>query len=311
MMDVAASVWKPWWSALPPNARSIAEQVSLAHTVGAGTVAIKGVQNSSLYGARENMIWPGKQYSNDDFEAEVKLQQKRLGIWGWTDLADPAGNAAVWRRAVTRWQPAWCKIDGEGTTFGANAWQTGTFLRSLGRPTLYDGTVVPFYLQSYYMPHYHMDVAWSKWLSYKDANGEYIIAGVAPQAYPIQSQDFVGKYKVMLEDYARLGEQAGRTDFDWHVTLPVFTEGGWKPEVSALEDGILFLKEELGSRLVGIDYWRLWFLFKPGFEGILGMLAGLDLGDEPEPPPPPTGPKPKVVVEYQRDDVEIQLREVA
>lgn len=282
--EIVVSTWKPWSTATWYGRHSIKEQVSGAVALGCDAISMKGQNLKWVYGAEENLSFIYKKYSNDHLEREMKVQQLDCQLWGWADCEHPDLQADAWRRAIARWNPTTVKFDVEGAKAKANADKTGAFLRSLGPLKRHDGSRVKAYLESYYRPKYHPQIAWEKWLTYKDTDGNFILDGVAPQAYPMGSQDFVGKYELMLEDYRKLETLVGIA-FDWHVTLPAFHERGWHPEAAPLEAGIQLLRDELGIFFVGVEYWRLgWLLTDQGSE-VRDMLAGFDWGDVVEPPP--------------------------
>ncbi len=70
----------------------------------------------------------------------------------------------------------------------------------------------------------------------------------------------------------------------WFPTMPTFSEWGWTPRVDDMIKGCDYLKDRLGDRLVGFNFWRQGFLFKPEFEPIRHYINTLY---EPGPPPPP------------------------
>jgi len=285
-MNIQASVWRPWYTAVWGK-HSLEEQIALAKLLQADTISIKGVNGVYVYGAEENFsaLSPYRAHSNDAMERAAKDTGLEVDLWCWVDCKQPAAQARAIQDAVKRWNPRCVKLDVEGNVAKAYAHNTGAFLRSLGRLKRHDGTSVRVYLQSYRRPDLHREIAWEKWLTY-EAEGDFILAGVAPQAYPMGSQDFVGDYGRMLEAYASLERQIGR-ELDWHVTLPTFRERGWSPDPDALIAGIDLLRAELGDRLVGVDFWRLGQLFEPWAEPLVTALAAYDWGPaSPEPAQP-------------------------
>ncbi len=66
-----------------------------------------------------------------------------------------------------------------------------------------------------------------------------------------------------VNSHDREMEAVGRTGVPWYPTLPTFVgtafEGapGWKPTPSSLEASVAWLKETLGERLVGLNFWSL------------------------------------------------------
>lgn len=285
-LDLVLSAWRPWNLALPPNRISIQEQVNAAVTLGVRAIAIKGTNRNVIYGAKERMPWPWSQHSNDHLEQEAKAQGLEVDLWVWVDCKSPGVQAEVVRRAAARWNPRRIYIDCEGGIAKAYAHNTGAFLRSLGRLYRHDGTPVEVYLQSYRQPSKHPEIAWVKWLSYIGQDKLYLIHGIAPQAYYVGTQDSVADYSKMLIDYARIENEIGRT-LEWHVTLPTYREHGWQPTPKSLEEGIDFLRQELGNRLIGFNFFRLGWLVNRQLEDLWSMLLAYDWGEEPEPKPEP------------------------
>lgn len=287
--EIVASVWKPWRVATWPQFVPLDKQVEGALALGADAIAIKGTNRGVIYGARENFLptSPYRKYSNDDLEIVAKAQGLGVDLWCWVDLKDPAKQARVVQDATARWNPRNVKIDIEGSIAKRYIKNTGAFLRSLGRLCRHDGTPVKVWLQSYRRPDLHRDkINWRKWLTYTGQDGEYLLDGVAPQAYYKHSQDSIGDYERMLKAHVKLEAEIGRRDLLWHVTLPTFKEHGWYPTAKSLEDGINFLRAELGDRLVGVDYWRLGWLFEKTGREVFEMLVAYDWGkEEPEPEP--------------------------
>ncbi len=282
--EIVASTWRPWITATWYGRHSIAEQVAGAIALQCDAISMKGQNKKWVYGAEENMSLFYKKYSNDALEREIKLQGLDCQLWGWTDCEHPDLQADAWQKAIARWNPTTIKFDVEGGKAKANAHKTGAFLRSLGPLKRHDGSRVKAFLESYYKPRFHPEIAWYKWLTYTDTDGNLIVDGVAPQAYPMQSQNFVHHYEQMLEDYRKMETELGRA-FDWHVTVPTFHESGWHPEAASLEAGLQLLRDELGLFFVGVEFWRLgWMLIDQGSE-VRDMLAGFDWGDVVEPPP--------------------------
>lgn len=287
--QILVSTWKPWKVATWPQRVSIPDQVTTAIALGVDGISMKGTNLQYVYGKQENLIWPYSNHSNDHIEREAKSRGLKVALWCYVELQDPAAQARAIHDAVARWSPIVVKLDVErkAKLYGHN---TGAFLRSLGILRDFRGERIPVVdLESYYKPDVHPEIEWVKWLTYQ-AEGKFIISGVAPQAYYMQSQNSVGHYTEMLRMYRRLENLTGRT-FDWHITLPTFAEHGWAPTAESLKAGIDFLREELGDRLVGVEYWRLGWLLKDEARGLREMLQAYDWG-EPEPPLPPEEPTP-------------------
>jgi len=300
-IDISCSVWRPWRTATAPNFISIEDQVKAAIAVQADAIAIKGVNGTWIYGAKENLSWIYNKYSNDHMEQEAKAQGLEVDLWCWVDCQNPAGQAQAIKDAVARWNPRNVKLDVEGGVAKKYAYNTGAFLRSLGRLHRHDGIPVKVWLQSYRRPDVHPEIAWNKWLSYIGQDGLYLLEGVAPQAYYAGTQDSVSDYARMLIAYDKLESETHRT-LNWHVTLPTYRENGWQPTADSLEAGIGFLRNELGDRLVGVDFFRLGWLMNDRLADIYSMLLAYDWGEEeaePEPLPDPPDPSQAIKGESQ------------
>jgi len=292
-VDLVVSVWKPWNLAAWPNSISIEDQINTAVTIGVRAIAIKGTNRDWIYGAKENLPWPHNKSSNDHLEQEAKAQGLEVDLWCWVDCKDPASQARAIKDAVARWNPRNIKLDVEGGVAKQYAYNTGAFLRSLGRLYRHDGTPIKVWLQSYRRPDLHPEIAWHKWLTYVGQDGLYLLEGVAPQAYYIGTQNSVADYKRMISAYGKLEMEIYR-HLNWHVTLPTFSEHGWQPTADSLEAGISFLRDTLGDRLVGVDFWRLGWLMTDQFFDVKTMLLAYDWGEEePEPEPIPFEERPE------------------
>lgn len=287
-LDLVVSVWKPWSLALPPNRISIQEQVKTAVTLGVRAIAIKGTNRNVIYGTKERMLPPWRNHSNDHIEQEAKRQSLDVDIWCWVDCRSPAIQAQAVKDAVARWNPRNVFIDCEGGVAKAYAHNTGAFLRSLGRLRRHDGTPVKVWLQSYRRPDLH-PIAWHKWLSYVGPDGLYLLEGIAPQAYYVGTQNSVADYVKMVEEYSKIEAEINRT-LNWHVTLPTYREHGWQPTANSLEAGIDYLRDELGDRLIGLNFFRLGWLMDERLTNIWAMLVTYDWGEAEEPEPEPETP---------------------
>lgn len=285
-LDLSISVWKPWHLAAWPNRISIEDQVNAALTLGVQAIAIKGTNRGKIYGAQEKLLYPGCNYSNDHVEREAKAQGLEVDIWCYLSLEHPELEAEAIRQANDRWIPRNIFLDAQGHA-KPYARNTGAFLRSLGRLKRYDGTLVRTWLQSYRRPSLHPEIAWHKWLSYTGTDGSYLVDGIAPQAYYVGNQDSLGDYRRMILDYANIESVINRT-LNWYVTLPTYREHGWQPTADSLEAGVSFLRDILGDRLVGFNFFRLGWLMDDRLAGIRAMLLAYDWGDGEEPEPEPT-----------------------
>jgi len=286
-IDVMLSVWKPWSLALPPNNISIKDQVNTAKALDVRAIAIKGTNRNVIYGAKEKMAWPYNKYSNDHIEIEAKAQGLEVDLWCWVDCRHPAIQAEAVKQAVARWNPRNVFIDCEGGIAKTYAYNTGAFLRSLGRLYRHNGEEIKVWLQSYRRPMLHPEIAWHKWLTYVGQDGQYLLEGISPQAYYVGTQDSVSDYAGMLSEYEKMEARIGRV-LNWHVTLPAYYEHGWQPTADSLEAGIDFLRDELEDRLVGVNFFRLGWLMNDKLLDVWSMLLGYDWGEEEEPEPEPT-----------------------
>ena len=281
-MKVFISTWQPW--AWGNRNISLQDRVDMAKNARA-ELCMKGTHATGLYGPNTwNMfklyLWArGK--SNDDLELLAKQNNLPVQLWCFPFLQYPAGSARAINDAIARWNPTDVFLDVELRYAKDYYYNTGAFLRSLGPVN-----DIRFWLQSYRRPDYHPEIVWNKWLTYKDPNGKRIIHGVAPQAYPMGSQDFVSDFQRMVTKYAKILDIANRRDIPWFPTLPTFSERGWEPTLDAMIGGVDFLKQELGSRLTGLNFWQQDWLLKTEntrMRTYIGTLAS-----DVQPPSPPT-----------------------
>jgi hypothetical protein len=273
MTKVIISTWKPWSN----TAISLQERVDQVK-VAQAEICLKGSNSKYLYGPDTwgiFKIYPWKGKSNDDLERLCKEQGVKVQLWDFPYLQYPQGSADAVNESIARWNPTDVDLDVEGRYAKNYPYNTGAFLRGLGR------VKVRFWLQSYRRPDLHREIRWEKWLKYKDETGKYIIHGLAPQAYPIWSEDWPADFKRMIDEYMKILEPIGRVDMPWLPTLPTFSEHGWTPKVDDLIHGCDYLKERLGDRLVGFNFWRQGFLFKTEFQPILSYINTLYEPEEP------------------------------
>lgn len=275
-MRVFIATWRPW-----TNTRvSLQQRVDMAKDARA-ELAIKGSNGTYIYGPETWNIfasWPYKGKSNDDLERLAKSQDVDVQAWNFPYLQYPQGSADAINESINRWNFGDVWLDVEGSYAKNYPYNTGPFLRSLGI------NKARYWLQSYRRPDLHQEIVWNKWLKYKDPNGEHVIHGLGPQAYPIHSRDWVADFERMVDEYEKILAPIGRLDMPWMPTLPTFSESGWTPQLEDMIDGVDYLIDRLGSRLKGIQFWRQDFLFKPEFAGILAYIGTLAT-DEPEPEP--------------------------
>ena len=274
-MKVNLSTWKQVWT----NASiTLKDRVDQAKKVRAD-ICIKGTNASSLYGPETWGIfrfWPYKGKSNDDLERLCKANGVKVQLWDYPYLQYPQGSADAVNESINRWNPQDVWLDIEGNHAKNYPGGTGPFLRGLGVAR------VKFWLQSYRRPDYHPGIIWSKWLKYKDPQGKYIIHGLGPQAYPIGSSDWAADFKRMVDEYEKILGPIGRLDMPWYPTLPTFTERGWSPRLEDMIDGVDYLVQRLGSKLIGFNFWRQEFLFSDKYSSLLDYIGTLAT---PEVPP--------------------------
>lgn len=275
-MRVFIATWRPWTNTL------VTLQQRVDQVIGArAEFAIKGSNSTYIYGPETWSIfkaWPYKGKSNDDLERLAKDNGVKVQLWDFPYLQWPQGSADAINESINRWNPTDVWLDVEGSYAKDYPGNTGPFLRGLGVAR------VNYWLQSYRRPDYHPEIKWSKWLSYKDPEGKYIVHGLGPQAYPIGASDWAKDFGWMLDEYDKLLAPLGRQDMPWMPTLPTFTEQGWTPTVDQMIHGVDFLVAELGERLKGIQFWRQDFLFKAEFKPILDYIGTLFEPEEPEVP---------------------------
>jgi len=285
-MRVLLSTWKPWTN-VSVTLQNRVDQVQQVR----GEFCLKGTNSTGLYGPNSwNLfkLWPYKGKSNDDLEQLAKRNGLKVQLWDFPYLQYPQGSADAVNESITRWNPSDIWLDVEGSWAKNYPGNTGPFLRGLGVVR------ARYWLQSYRRPDLHPEIKWDKWLSYKDPNGDYIIHGLGPQAYPIGASSWALDFARMVDEYETILKRVGRPDMPWLPTLPTFTERGWTPNFAQMMDGIDYLTNRLGSRLKGFNFWRQDFLFNDQFASILSYIGTL-ASDEPEPPEPPSPGTPDLV----------------
>lgn len=275
-MRTLISTWKPW-SNLSVSLQQRVDQALAAQT----EICIKGSNATALYGLDSYTMFkvpPYKGKSNDDLERLCKANEVLVQLWDFPYLQYPTGSANAVNNSITRWNPADVWLDVEGSYAKNYPGGTGPFLRGLGDVN------VRFWLQSYRRPDLHPEIIWWKWLKYKDPQGKYIIHGLGPQAYPIGTHDFAADFRRMVDEWERVLESVGRPDMPWLPTLPTFSESGWTPYLQDIINGVDYLQQRLGERLIGINFWRQDFLFKPEFSGFAEYIGTLYTPPTPVPP---------------------------
>ncbi len=228
--------------------------------------------------------WQGKTHQN--LEQATKDAGLRVSIWCVAYLRDWAKEAALIKEVVNLYRPTAVFLDAESKQFVVN---TGPFLRALGR------LPCPLYLQSFRRASGHPEMAWQKWYTYRDEQTEqYIIDGLGHQLYPIgwnTPEQWVDQFKRDIESHQVELKQAGRPDLPWYPTVSTFVGGaaegapGWRPTPEAVLAANDWMVQNLGSRLIGVNFWCLdRHLAK--MPELYQAVAGLKL------PPGPLDPKP-------------------
>lgn len=224
---------------------------------------------------------------NVAIEKAAKAAGLKVSLWPVILLYNWAGEAQAIKNEVIRYNPDRVFLDAEGNIKNHIA-NLGAFLNSQGK------LKCPTHLQSYRRADLHPEMQWSKWYSYKDqTTGEYIINGVAPQMYPIGKVTVAGwldDFKKSVDSHEAILSTLGRVPA-WFPTLPTFISGsfegdvGWVAPVDCLLAGIEYLKNRLGDRLVGINFWALdRHLANPALKALFDAVASIP--SEPADPPP-------------------------
>ena len=251
-----STTW-PWEENL-----SVADVIKHAKKLKCRDLCIRAVVGSRPYGLDDvtRNKWGGK--THQDLEREAKDAGLTLSIWCVFTLQNPPAEAAAIRDAVNLYRPTAVFLDAEGERFKQNAANNlGYFLRSLGR------LPCPVYLQSYRLASAHREMLWQKWYTYKDEQtGAFIIDGLAHQLYPIKAvtvAEWVRQFKRDVQSHEKELQLAARPNMPWYPTLPTFVGGafenavGWKPPADAFKAALDWLEENLGERLIGVNFWSL------------------------------------------------------
>ncbi len=200
--------------------------------------------------------WQGK--THRELEQAVKDAGLKVSIWCVAYLRDWAKEVAAIKEAVNLYRPTAVFLDAETREFTANV---GPFLRALGR------LPCPLYLQSYRRANVNREMAWQKWYTYRDElTNQYIIDGLGHQLYPVgwnTPEQWVDQFAKDIDSHQQELNTAGRPDMPWYPTVPTFvggsTEGapGWRPTPEALQAAINWMVQNLGNRLLGVNFWCL------------------------------------------------------
>lgn len=253
-MKSISVVWP--WTTLGLTIEKIVQEALM---LGCGDICIRATDGNALYGvgAATKLRWGGR--TQFDLERAAKAAGLTTSIWCAVYLIDWAGEAAAIKKAVDFYNPPVVYLDAEGTA-KKNIANLGAFLRALGR------LPCKVVLQSYRMAQLHREMVWSKWYSYKDPQGRYVIDGLGHQLYPIGvagGANWIADFKRSIESHQVECEKVGRPDMPWYPTLPAFIGGsfegvaGWSPRPQDLLAGVAWLDQNLGDRLKGLNFWSL------------------------------------------------------
>jgi len=260
-------------------------------------VALRAFDGPFEYGGKlqTKVVWNGRTYR--DLERALKALPAPIpvDVWGPIYLKLWEAEARLLKGTIVPYyNPPCLFLDVEGKTAKANIANLGPFLRALGR------LPCKVYLQSYRYAPYHNWMQWEKWLSYKAPSGEYVIDGLAHQLYPIGETSparYLASVAADVQSHQVIAGRVGRPEIPWFPTLPAFigtgyeNAPGWKPSVEGVSIMVGWLQQNLGSRLVGINFWSLdKTLYR--LPELATYIANLQLGPavSPETRPPPPVP---------------------
>ncbi len=241
------------WALGPPS-----ETVRHAQILGTPDVCIRATDGASQYGTNNwtRARWGGS--THHDLEREAKDAGLSVSIWVVVYLNNWQGEAEAIKEAVAFYNPTAVFIDAEKKE---NVQNLGAFLRALGR------LPKKVYLQSFRRADLHREMMWEKRYGYRDlTTGEFIIDGHGHQLYPIGWEtptQWVEQFERDIENHEQAAAAVGRPGMPWYPTLPTFVSGsfegvsGWRPRPDAFMAAIDWMKENLGERLVGLNYWSL------------------------------------------------------
>jgi hypothetical protein len=250
-----STTW-PWL--LPPNLSLSPERVAeLADELNCSNVCVRTPAYGRPYGVPGNPENLPYGYGHRDIERAVKSSGKTVSLWPVVSFYNWSYEAAGIRDEVLYYNPTHIHLDAEIKT---NVQNIGAFLRALDR------LPCPVYLQSYRRADLHREMSWTKWYSYRAKSGEYIIDGHGHQLYPIgwsTPKQWIDDFEKSIESHEKQVQMVGREPMPWFPTLPTFRgtayEGqpGWIPRNDAFLAAVEWLKHNLGSRLVGLNFWSL------------------------------------------------------
>jgi hypothetical protein len=252
------STWKPW--SISPVDRIIQH----AQELQAGEICLKAADGKIPYGVNAwvRARWGGAtQYDLADQVREAGLS---LSIWVVPYFWDWAAEADAIVQAIQRYSPRAVFLDIErfkrsGFFRGSNVDERGflrhvsPFLRRLGR------LPVPVYFQCPRRLDLHPEVHPALVLGTK-SRGSYQIDAPAAQMYPVGAttvEAFLADMRSSLQSQHALLEKVERATLPHYPTLPTFQHAGWSPPSGALLAALELLKESLGERLLGVNFWAL------------------------------------------------------
>lgn len=288
------STWKPW------NLGKIADAVRILDPIG-DHFALKTVNASYLYGMNS---WTRLTFGGDqvDFENALKEKGNQVSSWIVPYFKNWAVEADRIREANDLFNPVYTHWDIErfhgysGVDSNGYLLNVGAFIRRVGRlpgtKTFFQGPRRIYAFRNGSWIPYHPEVRAEKFLSYTDqATGEYIIDGIGAQLYPIGwngTANFIDQTRMDVDSQEELLRRVGRPGLPYFPTLAAFPERGWAPTVDELDAQIEYLKDRLGDRLIGINFWTSdWISELPD---IWTYIRDLDLGENPAPDPPGEDP---------------------
>jgi hypothetical protein len=264
-------------------------------------VALRAIEGPFEYGGKlqTKVVWKGRTYR--DLERALKALPAPIpvDVWGPIYLRLWEAEARLLRGTIVPYyNPPYVFLDVEGDIAQKHIANLGPFLRALGR------LPCKVYLQSYRYAPGNSWMQWEKWLKYRvEAPGDepgrptglYIIDGLAHQLYPIGETNpsrYLAQVARDVQSHEVIAQRVGRPDIPWFPTLPAFigtgyeAAPGWKPSVEGVSLMVEWLRQNLGTRLVGINFWSLdKTLYR--LPELATYIANLQLVSPETPPPAP------------------------
>ena len=252
MRKIVSTTW-PWYHRNLDNViirYTPFDVVRIAQELGAQEVCIRTPWRTSLY----NPEW------HDVLRDQLAFTDIDLSIWAVVALQYPENEARAIQTAVNRYKPVRVVIDAEDAAkqYIANL---SRFLEALDR------VGCPVGLGSYRRANYHTEMNWPKWLKYRANNGEYTIDFLAHQLYPIKVNTPAGwrkHFQLDIDSHEVYAAAVYRPGIPWLPWVPSFIGGSyegcdvpWIPKAECLDAAITYMKERLGSRLLGVNFWSL------------------------------------------------------